>query len=218
MTESHQPIDSGEPAPNVVSAQRTPSRGVVALQVLAILGAVATGGVAHGLAGWYLPYLAILAILAVSSELTATALPSGHLNVSGSFLGIMLAAVLLGGPAAAVVGMATVAIGWFRWRESSASFRHNLLTFAWFPLLSGLWFYWISGLAGVRIPVRVGVENYHHNPHVAFYLLVFATFLVGLCLNWVMNAAYTCWRQRVPILRKLAEFKPVSRPSCRPRS
>ena len=207
MTESHQPIDSG--SPGVSAEPRIPSNRLRVLQFVAFLGAAIASGVASGSTDWYWPYLAILAVLAVSSELTATALPSGQLNVSGSFLGIMLAAVLLGGPAAAVVGTATVALGWFRWREDSHAFRHNLVTFAWFPLLSGLWFYWISGVAGVRIPADVGVQRYHHSPQVAFYLLVFATFVVGLCLNFGLNAAYTCWRQRVPILRKVAEFKPV---------
>ncbi|HEX3615935.1 MAG TPA: EAL domain-containing protein [Solirubrobacteraceae bacterium] len=177
--------------------------------MLAFLAALLAAGIAYGTSDWYTPYVGILAVLAITSELTATALPSGQLTVSGSFLGIMLAAVLLGGPAATIVGTVTVAVGWFRWRESGAAFRHNLVTFAWFPLLSGLWFYWVSGAAEVRIPANIGVQSYHHHPHAAFYLLVFATFVVGLGLNFVMNAAYTCWRQQVPILRKLAEFKPV---------
>jgi diguanylate cyclase (GGDEF)-like protein len=211
MTKSHQPTERGDQARGAAQPQRVPNRAVARGQVLAIFAAVAVAVYFRGTTDWYLPYLGILATLAVTSELTATALPSGALNISGSFLGIMLTAVLLGGAAAAVVGTVTMAIGWLRWRESGHAFRHNLVTFAWFPLLSGLWFHWISDAAGVGIPVKVGVQNYHlhHTLRPEFYLLVFATFMVGLVLNFAMNAAYTCWIQRVSISRKLAEFKPI---------
>ena len=49
-------------------------------------------------------------VLSVVSELTASSLPSGLLGISGGFLAITLAAVLLGGTPAAIVGTVTIAL------------------------------------------------------------------------------------------------------------
>jgi len=78
---------------------------------------------------WMIAVLGILTALAVLSEMTSTLLPSGLMNISGSFLAIALAAVLLGGAPAAVVGSLVTGIGWLRWRERGDLFRNNLVTF-----------------------------------------------------------------------------------------
>ena len=206
MTESPHPAGREE-ATAKSPASRVPGRRAAAAQLLIAATAWVLCAVvalfAHGLTDWNVAYLAILAALAVTSEFTATLLPSGSLIISGSFLSIMLAAVLLGGPAAAIVGVATVVFGWLRWREHGHSFRHNLLAFSWFPLLSGLWFRWVSGAAGVMLR---GPNFDHYQP--AYYLFVFVTFMAGLALNLVMNAGYTSWIQRVSFWRKLTEVRP----------
>ena len=211
MTATIQPDDLDVQGTNAPASRRVLSRKLAVAQLAALLLAVIAAGITVALnrhsPNWgsreFLD-LAILAAMAVTSELTASYLPSGAMNISGSFLGIMLAAVLLGGPAAAVVGLLTIGIGWIKWRESGHAFRQNLLTFAWFPLLSGLWF---RGIANARHIPAFYVQG--HAPHAGYYLLVFATFMVGLGLNWGMTAAYVCWFERVPVLHKLADFKPV---------
>jgi diguanylate cyclase (GGDEF)-like protein len=209
MTESPYPAGRREEEAAVVAppARRAPGRRMAAFQVAGTAAAVGFGAalalLAPGLSNWNLAYLAILALLAVTSELSATLLPSATLTISGSFLSIMLAAVLLGPPAAAAVGLATVGLGWLRWREQGHSFRHNLLAFGWFPLLSALWFRWACGAAGVRLR---GPNYEHYQP--LYYLLVFATFIVGLALNLAMGAAYTGWMRRERFLSKLGEFRP----------
>ncbi len=164
---------------------------------LVFAAAVATALATASTTTWNLWQLTILAAFAVGSELTATLLSSGRMNVSGSFLGITLAAVTLGGPAAAIVGVLTILIGWFRWREPAHVFRNNLVTFAWFPLLSGLMFHVLRG-AWKLDPADLG-----------FYLLVFATFVVALLLNFSMVAGYECAISRIPPHRKIHEFRPV---------
>ncbi len=201
MTESTHAAELG------IQAEQRERRGlgrpqvVLTFHILALAGAVAVAVIsaqAH-MANWKLDELITLIVLAVLSELTSTLLPSseGRMHISGSFLGITLAAVLLGGAPAAVVGALTIIISWFRSREPADRFRHNLVTFIWFPLLSGLFFYWAKKQAGVGI----------HDA--GYYLLVFATFMIALALNFVMITGYHCLVTRMSFLRRLLEFRPV---------
>jgi diguanylate cyclase (GGDEF)-like protein len=118
----------------------------------------------------------------------------------------MLAVVLLGGAPAAIVGALTIGIGWFRWRERGDVFRHNLVTFTWFPLLSGLVFHWLAGTPTVHVNLD-HLNSYKHDPK--YYVLVFAIFMIALALNFVMAVSYEAALNRVSITKKLLEFKPV---------
>jgi hypothetical protein len=53
----------------------------------------------------------------------------------------MLAAVLLGGGPAALIGVLTISLGWLRPREDTHYLLNNLATYARFPLLGGLFFH-----------------------------------------------------------------------------
>jgi diguanylate cyclase (GGDEF)-like protein len=115
----------------------------------------------------------------VLSDLTNVEI-TAKLRVSGSFLGLMLAAVLLGGGPAALVGVLTVAVGGLRSREAPHYLRNNLATYAWFPLCTGLFFHSLANAA------RIG-------PHSAgYYLLVFVAFAFAMVLNFVAIAGYQC--------------------------
>jgi diguanylate cyclase (GGDEF)-like protein len=197
-TETQQP-------PEVASGTRESEhpRALFAVQMLLLVSAAFVCVKAAHLARWDLAELGILALLSALSELTSAKLPSGVLDVSGSFLGIMLAVVLLGGTPGAIIGALTICIGWFSTRERADLFRHNLLTFTWFPLLSGLMFHWLSNAAGVGFHDR----NYENNLY--YYLLVFATFMVALALNWGSVSVFQCMLNRQSLLHKLTEFKLV---------
>jgi diguanylate cyclase (GGDEF)-like protein len=97
--------------------------------------------------------------------------------ISGSFLGILIAAVLLGGGPAAVVGAVTILVAWPRSSRSFYSLLFNLVNFVTFPLLSGLFFHAMVRIAGV------GPNN------VEYYLLVFATASIALFLNFALTSA-----------------------------
>jgi diguanylate cyclase (GGDEF)-like protein len=129
---------------------------------------------------WDPSYLAIITGLSVTSELTYIEVPSARLRFSGSFLGLVLAAVLLGGGAAALVGVTTIAVGWLRSKEAPHHFRNNLVMFAWFPLISGLVFH--------------ALESSNRNPlttnNTAYWPLVFGTFAFALLLNFAMVIAW----------------------------
>ncbi len=201
MTEITTPNGLGPPGSPLERPSRPHSRLVAAIQISAFSAGVGVVVLAAHTAEWHLTDLGILAALAVISEITATL--SGKLAISGSFLAIMLAGVLLGGSPAAVVGALTIAIGWFRWRERGETFRQNLVTFTWFPLLSGLLFHWLSDEGGVGLHDG----TYWQNP--TYYLLVFATFMFALALNLSTAALYEAARKQVPISKTLGKIKPV---------
>jgi diguanylate cyclase (GGDEF)-like protein len=197
MTDTALIADAG--ASSVTPLRRDPvhPRRVAIVHGLLFAAAVAVAVLTANTTNWELAELLILIALAVTSELTATVMPSGVMNVSGSFLGITLAAVVLGGSAGALVGVLTMAIGWARWKEPPHVFRNNLVTFAWFPLLSGLMCHALA--QALRL----------HPSDSGYYLLVFATFMVALMLNFTMVAGYECLIRGLAVRDKVGEFKPI---------
>ena len=136
---------------------------------------------------WDPALFGILLALSAFSDLTAIEAETS-LKVSGSFLAIVLAMVLIGGSAAALIGVVTILIGWLRWRESPGMLLNNLLTYATFPLLGSFFFLGVTDAAGIV------------SGSVAYYLLVFATFVVALTINFVMVWGCACYVTRTPFM------------------
>jgi diguanylate cyclase (GGDEF)-like protein len=177
-------------APDQVSRQ--PARAVFWAQVVAAVLAVVAVVLTSNLDHWQIWPLIVISLFAIASDLTAVS-TGPMLRVSGSFLGIVLAAVLLGGGPAAVVGVLTIAVGWIRWRESPHYLVNNLANYAWFPLLAGLLFH-------------LGITAAHVDSHqLAYYLMVFATFLIALGLNFVVCAGYQCYLEASSLRKKAGE-------------
>ena len=179
--------------PSVAPEPRQPGRGLVVAHAVAFAGAIVVALLSSGLDEWNLPLLAGITVFAIVSDLTHVEVGSSHLKVSGSFLGIVLAAVLMGGGPAAVVGVLTIAVGWLRSREPICYLRNNLVTFAWAPLIGGLFFSWITDVA------NAGTDS------AAYYVFVFATFVVSLAVNYVMVAGYQCYLDRSSFVEKTRE-------------
>jgi len=174
-----------------LEARARPVRVVVATQYLLLGAACALIAITAGTARWNVGQMVVIATMTVVSDLTAVWAESARIRMSGSFLGIVLAAVLLGGGPAAVVGMLTISIGWFRSREAGHYFLNNLVTFAWFPLISGLTFH-------------AAVHLLHVGPAApSFYLLVFAAFLLALVVDFVGVVAFQCHLDRSSVLRSV---------------
>jgi diguanylate cyclase (GGDEF)-like protein len=169
---------------------RTPGRGVAVFHALALALAAVVAVLTSGLDQWSTPRLAVIAVFTIVSDLSSVQTGSAKLKVSGSFLGLVLAAVVLGGGPAALVGMATIIVGWLRWREAGHYLRNNLVTYAWFPLIGGLFFHAGLGLA------HVGAHA------IGYYLLVFAAFVVALAVNFVGVAGYQCYLDGHSLLEK----------------
>jgi putative nucleotidyltransferase with HDIG domain len=154
---------------------------VTALAAAAVL-ALATASSAT----WDVPLLAWLLVFAVVSDLWAidtAANPSAKhkLLMSGSFLALVLAMVLLGGPPAALIGVGTIVVGHFRFGERRDLFINNLVAYAWFPLIGGLAF------AGARDALGVGSDDG------LYYALVVGTFALALGVNFLLIAGYNCY-------------------------
>jgi putative nucleotidyltransferase with HDIG domain len=158
---------------------RRPSSTVIALNAAILAVAVVVSVLTSPGANWDLPTLGLLLVFAVASDLMAASIRSSKLKVSGSFLAIVVAMVLLGGAPAAVIGVLTITAGWIKWREKPHYLLTNLASYAAFPLTCGLLF------ALIR-------DHYNlDSGDTAFPLLVFATFALALAMNFLFAALYT---------------------------
>ena len=132
-----------------------------------------------GSVDWKPELLVALLVFSILSDLTAVDSPSPGMKLSGSFLSLLLAMVFLGGTAAGLMGVATILVGWLRWREPPSWLLGNLVTYAWFPLLGGIAFHAAANGLGV------GEDD------VGFYVLVFALFFAALVVNFALIAVFT---------------------------
>ncbi len=133
---------------------------------------------------WQIGSLCVITAFAALSGLTYIRTGHSKLSVSGCFLGVMLAAVLLGPAPAAAVSVTTTVTSWIRRREAGHYFRNNLVTDLCFPVAGGIFFHSLS-------------HGLHTNSHaLGYYLLVFAAFALALGLNFAMVAGYQCWLDR----------------------
>jgi putative nucleotidyltransferase with HDIG domain len=169
---------------------RRSSRSFIAAELVALGGAVALAIWNAPSANWDLALLLMLFAFAALSDLCAVETGAG-VKISGSFLAIVLAMVLLGGTPAALIGAATIAVGWFRWRDEPQNFLLNLVTYCWFPLLGGLAFDFIQEQGAVQ-------------PSDGFYYLaVFGVALGALIVNFSIIAIADRYVERTPILFKV---------------
>jgi putative nucleotidyltransferase with HDIG domain len=160
------------------------------LMSLALLAALALAALRAPSANWDLALFGILLGFSVFSDLTAIETQS-RLKISGSFLAIVLAIVFLGGTPAAAIGVSSILVGWLRWRDDGHDLAVNLLTYLTFPLVSGIAFHATIDRSGIT------------TADVAFYLLIFATFLVALAINFSMIAADACYLERSSFAAKV---------------
>ena len=156
-----------------------PSKTAIALNAALLASAVLCAVFTSAHANWDLLRLALLLGFAIASDLMAASIRSAKLKVSGSFLAIVVAMVLLGGAPAALVGVLTITAGWVKWREKPHYLLANLASYATFPLACGLLFDFLR-------------DHWHlTSGNTAFPALVFGTFVLALGLNFAMAALYT---------------------------
>jgi hypothetical protein len=154
-----------------------PTRAAIGVQLVALAAAVALGIARGPSSTWDLPLIALLAGIAAISDLTAVETPAHRIKVSGSFLTIVVAIVLVGASAAAIVSVVSIAVGWTRTRYPARHLLINLVNYAWFPLIAGAAFEGFDSATGLS----------RHEP--AYYLAVFALSLVALAINFAVLAA-----------------------------
>ncbi|HEY2717557.1 MAG TPA: HD-GYP domain-containing protein [Solirubrobacterales bacterium] len=167
-----------------------PSKLSTGLQVAGLLVVVVAGFLTAGTADWDMALLGILLAFAIFTDLTAVTTTS-KVRLSGSFLPIVVAMVLLGGPPAALIGLIVITIDWLTDRKALHLFINNLLTYTAFPLITGLAFHWVTTANGIT----------RSDP--AFYAFVFGAFLLALAINFTMIAGYGCYLERSSFWRKV---------------
>ena len=170
--------------------RRSPSKSIVAAQLVGLVAGVAVAVLIPVTTDWDPALFGILAAFSIFSDLTAITTTS-KVKLSGSFLPMVLAMVLLGGPPAAVIGALTIFAGWLRWREAPHYLLNNLVTFVTFPLVSGLAFHWVTTGAGIT------------NSKPAYYALILAVFMLALAINFTMIASYSCYLDRSSFFKKV---------------
>ncbi len=167
-----------------------PSNFTTGAQVAGLVAVVIAGVLTAGTADWDLALLGILLAFAIFTDLTAVTTTS-KVRLSGSFLPIVVAMVLLGGPPAALIGLIVITIDWLTNRKALHLFINNLLTYTAFPLITGLAFHWVTTANDIS----------RSNP--AFYALVFGAFLLALAINFTLIAGYACYLERSSFWRKV---------------
>jgi diguanylate cyclase (GGDEF)-like protein len=137
--------------------------------------------------------LAVITAFTIASELASVEAGPSRLRVSGSGLGLLLAAVLLGAGPAVIVGVVSIGVGWLRSRDPSHRLLTNLATFAWCPLVAGLFF---------SAMVRLLALNQHP---IGYYLLVFVAYMVAMTTNLLCVVGYSSYLKRESMAARLRE-------------
>jgi diguanylate cyclase (GGDEF)-like protein len=182
-----------------MSSKRTAAQGwLTAAQCMGLCALATVVVLTASQDRWKLWPLLVIAVFTVVSEFTSVFNPSMRVYVSGSFLGIVLACIVFGGGPGAIVGALSVTFGWLRSRESGQMFRHNLITFAGFPLATGLTF-------------RAVVDAAHlGSGELGYYVCVFGAFVLALVLNFLGYAAGQGRRDGMSLRTRIHEvFVPV---------
>jgi putative nucleotidyltransferase with HDIG domain len=148
------------------------------------VAAVGVGVLSEDRGDWNLPLLATLLAIAVFAERSAIDTAASRVTISGNFLAIVVAIVFLGPTPAALIGVSAMLAAWTRRRYPVTDLLINLVTFAWFPLVSGLTFEWALRATGTTDTDPV------------FYLLVLGLFTLALAIDFTLIAGYSCYVER----------------------
>jgi putative nucleotidyltransferase with HDIG domain len=167
-----------------------PTRLSTVLVAIGVVAVVAAAVWQAPNADWNLALFGILLGFSAFSDVMSIETES-HLKISGNFLALVLAMVLLGGTPAALIGLISILAGWLRFREGLHDLLVNALTFMAFPLVVGVSFHELLDSSGV-IP---------SDP--AFYVFVFGAFVAALAINFSMIGAYTYYLERSSFIEKL---------------
>jgi diguanylate cyclase (GGDEF)-like protein len=166
------------------------TRGLTLLHLAAAVVAVVTIPFVPGFDSLRLAPFLILLGLVVVSELSSA---GEGMAVSGSFLGLVVAEVVIGPGPAALIGALAITASLIRERSRPRVYLNNLVNYTWCPLVAGLFFHWAVRAAGVD----------HHE--VWYYALVVATYLVTLAVNFVIAAGYASYVEHSPLAEVAAK-------------
>jgi putative nucleotidyltransferase with HDIG domain len=155
-----------------------PTKRVIALELAALVAALVVAVWSNVDSNWDLALFGILLVTSVVGDLTAVHTPASRMSISSSFLTIVTATVFLGETPAALIGVVTILAGWIRFRYAPTTLLINVVTYAWFPLLSGIAYEHALHATGVTQTDGL------------FYLFVFGLFVIALAIDFILIAGY----------------------------
>jgi putative nucleotidyltransferase with HDIG domain len=167
-----------------------PTRLSNALLALAFAGVAAAAVWQAPDADWNPALFGILLGFSAFSDVMSIETES-HLKISGNFLALVLAMVLLGGTPAALIGIISILVGWLRFREGLHDLLVNALTFTTFPLIVGVGFHEVVGATGITAAEP------------AYYVLVFGAFVAALAIDFSMIGADAYYLERSSFFEKV---------------
>jgi diguanylate cyclase len=182
MTASAEPLNPGKPRPA--------TRGLIALHLVAVAAVVAALPFVPGFHDLQLLPFLILTALVLAGELSSA---GEGMVVSGGFLGLVVAEVVLGPGPAALIGALAITGALVRVRSSPQVYLNNLVNYTWCPLVAGLFFYEAVKVAGVN------------DDEVWYYALVVTAYLVTLAVNFVIAAGYASYVAHSPLAQLAAK-------------
>jgi putative nucleotidyltransferase with HDIG domain len=148
------------------------SKRLLACEVLVLVAAGVIAALDSTADQWRPPELVlVLLALALASDLLAV--QHRVQRISGSFLALVLAMALLGPAPAALIGVVAVLVDQVSARNPLPRLITNLATWATFPLVGGLLIDWAVSTFDIA------------ETDFAFYVLIFAAFLVANLLNFL---------------------------------
>ena len=172
------------------SKSRSATRGVTVLHLLAVAAVIAAEPFVPGFHDLRLLPFLILTALVLAGELSS----SGEgMVVSGGFLGLVVAEVVIGPGPAALIGAVAITGALLRVRSSPRIYLNNLVNYTWCPLVAGLFFYLAVKAAGVN------------DDQVWYYALVITAYLVTLAVNFVIAAGYASYTAHSPLAQVAAK-------------
>ncbi len=174
--------------------QGRPSKLVIAVEWLLLACAITAGALLAGDANWDPALFGILLASSVASDLRAIEITAHKVAVSGSFLAIVVAAVLMGATPAALIAVITTLTSWATSRYGASDLLVNVVVYASFPLIAGAAFHELVDVLGL------------HAGDTSYYLLVFALFMTALVLDFVAISAYTSYVERSSLLARIKRF------------
>jgi diguanylate cyclase (GGDEF)-like protein len=172
---------------------RVPGRGGALFHSAMLALAVAVIAVVEPAVSWDAGSLLVITAFTLLSGFAYSDTDSA-IQIQGTPLGLMLAAVLLGAAPAACLGALTVCVMQLRLRSPRHVFTNNLVTFVWFPLIGALIFHGLVALFGVQ------------RSDLGFDVVVIPAFLGALTINFVGVAGYRCWLERGSLMRMVQEM------------
>jgi putative nucleotidyltransferase with HDIG domain len=170
-----------------------PTRFVLGLEIAALAAAVAVAvsRAATGHVDWELDTLLFLLALSIVGDILVVQTAASGVKTSSSFLAIITAIVFLGEVPAALIGVATILVGWCVSRYGARDLLINLVTYAWFPLIAGIAFHEAVDATGAT------------DTDPLYYILIFGLFTFALAINFAIIAGYSAYVDRSRVWTKV---------------